>query len=319
VLDVISERVRARGTADGKTDGYKLGLVVEGGGMRGITSAGMLLGLKRQEMDDVFDAVYGSSAGAINLTYFLAPENFMAGANIYTDHIANNRFIDLSRMLDSEKGRPVLDIDFLLDYVMEHLVPLDWDKVVKSNVPLKIAASSLNANKSVLLENFRDKQDLVECLRASASVPGIAGGPVYHRGDTLVDAMVFEPVPVWSAIDDGCTHVLTLSTKPKPEGCFESIQRMSNSVIRKLFMTPEYIDEDVYELAEKHSRASDITQKMLEASSKCSTKSSRLFGAQVFTVYPGAQPASSLCKDVSKLNMAKQEGVEAVEACFSAA
>jgi len=39
VLDVISERVRARGTADGKTDGYKLGLVVEGGGMRGITSA----------------------------------------------------------------------------------------------------------------------------------------------------------------------------------------------------------------------------------------------------------------------------------------
>jgi len=55
-----------------RTDPYKLGLVVQGGGMRGVVSAGALTVLHFLGLRRVFDATYGSSAGAMNLTYFLA-------------------------------------------------------------------------------------------------------------------------------------------------------------------------------------------------------------------------------------------------------
>ncbi len=47
---------------------------------------------------DAFDAVYGSSAGAINATYFLSGQR--EGVNIYTDEIACKEFIDLGRLLN---------------------------------------------------------------------------------------------------------------------------------------------------------------------------------------------------------------------------
>lgn len=49
-----------------------------------------------------FDAVYGSSAGAINATYFLSGQR--DGVNIYTEEIANEQFIDLRRLFKKEQG-----------------------------------------------------------------------------------------------------------------------------------------------------------------------------------------------------------------------
>ena len=62
--------------------------------------------------------------------------------------------------------------------------------------------------------NFTDKEDLRECLRASATVPVVAGDPVHHRGARMVDAAVFEVIPFRAAIADGCTHIIALPTRP---------------------------------------------------------------------------------------------------------
>ena len=55
---------------------------------------------------ECFDAVYGSSAGAINATYFLSGQR--EGVRIYYEDIANKQFVDLSRLLDrkNEQGSP---------------------------------------------------------------------------------------------------------------------------------------------------------------------------------------------------------------------
>ena len=47
--------------------------------------------------------MYGSSAGAINATYFLSGQR--EGVNIYTDEIACKEFIDLGRLLNFS-GKP---------------------------------------------------------------------------------------------------------------------------------------------------------------------------------------------------------------------
>jgi predicted patatin/cPLA2 family phospholipase len=46
--------------------------------------------------------VYGSSAGAINATYFLSGQR--DGVSIYTNEIANERFIDLRRLFRRGPG-----------------------------------------------------------------------------------------------------------------------------------------------------------------------------------------------------------------------
>jgi predicted patatin/cPLA2 family phospholipase len=306
VLDIIKGRYNRRFSEDGNNDGFKLGLVVEGGGMRGITSAGMLVELHRRGLDTVFDAVYGSSAGAINSTFFLAQD--ARGANIYTNHIANSDFISLSRLVGRRK-KPVLDISYLLDHVMEEVLPCDWDKVIHAKTPLKILASDIDRSEPVLLSDFRDKQDLVECLRASAMVPGIAGGPVRHRGRSMVDAMVYEPIPIWSAIDDGCTHVLTLSTKPRLEGQ-HPLDRVKNTLIRDYFMTPKYLDHKLYQNAEASPRGSRVTEAMLGI--QCPEESAEAFGAHVYTLFPDVQPVGSLSKNSQKLWKAREQGHEAI-------
>lgn len=51
---------------------------------------------------NAFDAVYGSSAGAINATYFLSGQR--DGVNIYTEEIANEDFINLKRLFKKDHG-----------------------------------------------------------------------------------------------------------------------------------------------------------------------------------------------------------------------
>lgn len=53
---------------------------------------------------DAFDAVYGSSAGAINATYFLSGQR--DGVNIYREDIANDRFVCLRRLVPRRGEQP---------------------------------------------------------------------------------------------------------------------------------------------------------------------------------------------------------------------
>lgn len=52
--------------------------------------------------------------------------------------------------------------------------PLDWDAVLRSEVPLKVVASCLDTLQPVILEDFTDARDLETCLRASANVPEVS-------------------------------------------------------------------------------------------------------------------------------------------------
>jgi hypothetical protein len=96
-LRLLRQRLAESSKPGSRKDAFKLGLVVEGGGMRGCVSAGGLQALSDLGIRDVFDAVYGSSAGAINSTYFLSGQR--EGVYIYHDHIAHNEVGGVGRSL----------------------------------------------------------------------------------------------------------------------------------------------------------------------------------------------------------------------------
>eukprot|EP00195_Chlamydomonas_chlamydogama_P009496 CAMPEP_0202892498 /NCGR_PEP_ID=MMETSP1392-20130828/2215_1 /ASSEMBLY_ACC=CAM_ASM_000868 /TAXON_ID=225041 /ORGANISM="Chlamydomonas chlamydogama, Strain SAG 11-48b" /LENGTH=179 /DNA_ID=CAMNT_0049576479 /DNA_START=100 /DNA_END=636 /DNA_ORIENTATION=- len=98
-LELIRTRYFDGSAPRQRNDPYKLGLVVEGGGMRGIVSGAMLIALAQLGLRNVFDVVYGASAGAINATYFLSSQDH--GLDIYTEDLTSHHFLDLSAMLPS--------------------------------------------------------------------------------------------------------------------------------------------------------------------------------------------------------------------------
>ncbi len=70
VVKILQERYHAGSKPGKRTDNFKIGLAIEGGGMRGSVSAGAAAAVHMLGLHEAFDCVYGSSAGQIHF-YFL--------------------------------------------------------------------------------------------------------------------------------------------------------------------------------------------------------------------------------------------------------
>lgn len=216
VLRLLRDRVASGSTPGRRRDGFKLGLAIEGGGMRAVVSCGMAAEVARLTGYDAFDAVYGTSGGALIGSFFVTREMHL-GPSIMVDDLPNKHFINWRRAFSRH---PILSLSYLLDEVLVKIKPLQWRHALASPVPLKIVASSLQHGRSRLLSDFTSRSDLFEALRATSTVPYVAGPPVRYQDDLLFDGALFEPLPFESAVADGCTHVLVLTSRPK--GVFRS-------------------------------------------------------------------------------------------------
>jgi predicted patatin/cPLA2 family phospholipase len=208
-LELINARKRAESKPGLRSDRRRLALVIEGGGMRSVIAAGMLSALEELGFRDCFDVVFGSSAGAIAGAYFVAGQA-RYGAAIYQE-VNTRRFINLWRMA---LVRPVVSLEFLLDDVCITRRPLDVERVLSSDLPLKVIAASLGRKSPVVLDTFIDKDDLFQALRASSQIPFFAGPPVHFRGDRFLDASLYMSIPFRAAIDDGATDIMILLSRP---------------------------------------------------------------------------------------------------------
>ncbi|CAM9416329.1 unnamed protein product [Scytosiphon promiscuus] len=248
VLEVLRKRVKAGTTPGCHGDGLKVGLAIEGGGMRGCVSAGMIATILTLGLMDTFDAVYGSSAGSLVGAYAIARQEGMPrlGCSVYYDTLTGTgrHFIDtrqvframglglfgtvatrwrgVKELVRENFGSPVLNLDYLLHDVVEQQRPLDWDSFwqKQASQPLHVIASGVSSKKAVVMTseggNFKTLRELTECMRASMLLPGITGPMVTPPNvkERLVDSQLYEQIPFQTALDDGCTHVLVLRSRP---------------------------------------------------------------------------------------------------------
>ncbi len=228
VLALIRQRAANRNTGEHqKDDVASLALCIEGGSMRGVVSAGMVAALEQLGLLDCFDAIYGSSAGAMNAAYLLAGQAAL-GTTIYYDDINNRKFIDLLRPLF---GRPVVDLDFLVHEVMVRQKPLDTARVLASRIGLNVIATDADSGTRRLFRKFENGSDLLCALRAGATMPVVAGQAYAYRGGRYFDALLVEPIPVATAEAEGHTHILALLTRP-----FASSKRNVSFLERQLIV-----------------------------------------------------------------------------------
>lgn len=209
VRRLIEERVRSGSTPGHRNDPYRIALSVEGGGMRGTVSAGMALALHELGMVPAFDAVYGSSAGAITGAWLLSstPE----GLRGWADPDYARTLIRWSSLL---RGRPVVDVRTLIEVVYQTEFPMDFDSVLASPVEYHpLGTDAETGESSDLRPLISNPAELRLALRASASLPFLAGPPVELRGRRFYDAGVAESIPFRTPLDQDATHVLVLRSR----------------------------------------------------------------------------------------------------------
>ncbi len=192
-------------------DKAKVGLAVEGGGMRGVVSAAMLACLGDRGLVHAFDSVYGCSSGAVNAAYFLTADNLWYPASIYYEDLTTAEFLSYWRAIT---GRSMLDLNFAYNTVVGSIKPLNYDKVLSSPVEFTIAITLVDELVTLSATGFRSKEELTSALIASAWLPLVVKGTGEYQGKRAIDGGILTALPFHLAIADGCTHILSLSTKP---------------------------------------------------------------------------------------------------------
>lgn len=195
VIDVLKKRT-ANYTPQANNDGFKLGLVVEGGGMRGVQSCAAVDALWQLGYGSCFDNLYGTSAGAINCAYFMSGQ-ITLGTSIYYENLIGNRFINVFRWPDP------MDIHYLFDDWITGGKPLDVEVVLNSKTKLVITTTDCESGKPYNFSNRDiDKDTLIQALRASSSTPMFTTNKEKINGHILNDGIVNDGIPLREAIND---------------------------------------------------------------------------------------------------------------------
>jgi predicted patatin/cPLA2 family phospholipase len=206
---VLRERQQAGSGPGRRADGLRVALAIEGGGMRGTVTAGMALALHELGLLPAFDAVYGASAGAISGAWLVSsrPE----GLRGWAEPSYAKTLIRWSALL---RGRPVVDVRTLIEVVYQTEFPMDFGSVLASDLEYHPLATDATTGASTDLRPLiGDPAELRLALRASASLPFLAGPPVRLRDRRFYDAGVAESIPFRTPMAQGATHVLVLRSR----------------------------------------------------------------------------------------------------------
>jgi len=202
---------RAAGSKHGyRDDGFKIGVAVEGGGLRGIVSAAMLNAVEDLGYADAFDDIYACSSGAVNSAYFIQRETWFP-LSIYFDDLTTGEFLDFRRVL---RGQGPMNLDYVFEEVLAQRKPLDYSTLVTAHPRLHIMVTDVDALRHVDVSTFESADDMRDALRASTWLPIAIHGTATFRGRRAIDGGVLRFHPYHAAVEDGCTHILSLSTKP---------------------------------------------------------------------------------------------------------
>jgi predicted acylesterase/phospholipase RssA len=209
LLRLLAQRRSAGSQPGHRTDGLRIVLAIEGGGMRGTVSGGMALAVHELGLLPAFDAVYGASAGAISGAWLVSsrPE----GLRGWAEPSYAKTLIRWSAML---RGRPVVDVRTLIEVVYQAQWPMDFASVLASEVEYHpLATDAVTGTTADLRPLISEPAELRLALRASASLPFLAGPPVELGGRRFYDAGVAESIPFRTPLAQGATHIVVLRSR----------------------------------------------------------------------------------------------------------
>lgn len=180
----------------------KTALIIGGGGMRAVFSAGAVRGFEKSGLSDVFDIVVGVSAGSPMCAYFLSGQEKL-GASIFFEESAKNKFINLTRV------SKIMDIDYL-GSVFRSVKPLDQKHIRSSRSKFYVTVTDAKTGKGELLDMKDKKIDIIDAICASSALPIIYNKTIAIKGRQYCDGAIGNGIPIDFLLKMGCTDILII-------------------------------------------------------------------------------------------------------------
>lgn len=276
---------------------YQAGLILEGGAMKGIYTAGVLEFFLDKEID--FSSCYGVSAGACNMCSYLSKQKKRA-YQITVDYIGQKAYCSVESLL---KTGDLFGADMCYGLIPEYLNPYDYDAFKKYEGKAYAVVTNIKTGKAdyILLEDMhRD----ISAIRASSSMPLVSRN--VRIGDELyLDGGIADSIPLRRSMKDGNTKNVIVMTKE------EGYVRQPINAAELAVIKARYIRyPKVYErMRERHITYNSTVQYIEELQNK----------GKVFVIRPKHKSdVGRLEKDRAKLDALYEEGYRDAENSYKA-
>jgi predicted patatin/cPLA2 family phospholipase len=186
-------------------DHDRVALVVEGGAMRGIFSAGVL-DVFLEERFRPFDLALGVSVGASNILSYLAGQHGRA-RRCLIGPMSRPEFIDPWRVL---RGGHWLDLDWLWEAITRD-DPLDCAAAAQSGIEYALVATCARTGLPRYLSP--GENDMLDALKASCALPVLYRHTVRVGGDAMVDGGISDPLPIREAYRRGAGTIVVVRSR----------------------------------------------------------------------------------------------------------
>lgn len=262
----------------------KIALVLEGGALRGIFTAGVVDCFIDNNIE--FDYVVGVSAGACNtLAYIGKQKEFFKDCATLSD--PKEKFFGVRQMKESHK---LFDLDKLFhDYTDKF--NFDFDSFMNSNIKWEMVTTNIETGKpEYMSSNDLEKVKLIGM--ASCSLP-LVTSPVKIDGNLYLDGGIADSIPLKHALDLGYKKVVVVATRK--QGSYSKIGEAQRPLYNHLYKNYPNLIDTAFKRTKMYRREVDLCERMEKL-------------GDVILIRPTFLEVSRLESNIDELNLAYYHG-----------
>ena len=184
----------------------KTGLVLEGGGMRGVFTCGVLDYLMDHKIS--FPYTVGVSAGACNgLSYMSHQRGRGKYSNI--DLLAKYKYIGIRPLL---KRRGLIDQPLLFHRFPDRILPYNYKAYAENPGRFEMVTTDCLTGRACYYEEKFDEKRIIDIVKASSSLP-YACPIIDVEGRPMLDGGIVDSIPLLRAFNQGCDKCIVVLTR----------------------------------------------------------------------------------------------------------
>ena len=182
------------------------GLVLEGGGMRGVFTSGVLDAFMKHEV--YFPYVVAVSAGACNgLSYMSHQPRRARWSNI--DMLQKYDYISLKSLIVNGS---IFDPELIYERFPNEFFPFDYDAYEKNPATFEVVTTNCRTGHAMYLTERHDHRRLTQLIRATSSLPFVAH-ITQVDGIPMLDGGIVDSIPILRSIDTGHQENVVVMTR----------------------------------------------------------------------------------------------------------
>lgn len=276
---------------------YQAGLVLEGGGMKGVYTAGVLDFFLDKGIE--FSNIYGVSAGACHMCSFVSKQRGRA-FDINVDYLDTRKYCSVESLLTTGD---LFNVDVAYRLIPDYLYPYDHETFKKYQGRMYAVVTNIETGRPEYLR-LRDMKKDIDMVRASASLPMISRNVKIGK-KVYLDGGISDAIPLKKSILDGNLKNVVIMTKEVGYVRKPTSPAMLAGLKLRYLKYPK-----VYDLmAERHIVYND-TLRFIERQQE---------SGKAFVIRPSKKSnVGRIEKDADKLRALYQEGYEDAAANYEA-